>query len=169
ISEEMKIPQAVPGGADAKFILCTDPLDGSANVEANGALGMIFAVYRRPVGSLRDSLQQVLPRGSEQVAAGYVMYGPSTLLVYTSCAGVNGFTLDPNVGEFLLSHADICCPVRGTYVSANLAHLCHWHPNVQNYIESLTTDESSMGRPRSFRYTGAFVADLHRVLISGGI
>jgi fructose-1,6-bisphosphatase I len=85
ISEEMERPRTLPGGADAKFILCTDPLDGSANVDANGALGMILAVYSRREGSLRDSLQQVLPAGSEQVAAGYVMYGPSTLLVYTSC------------------------------------------------------------------------------------
>jgi fructose-1,6-bisphosphatase I len=169
ISEEMKIPQAVPGGADAKFILCTDPLDGSANVDANGALGMIFALYRRPVGSLGDSLQQVLPRGSEQVAAGYVMYGPSTLLVYTSCAGVNGFTLDPSVGEFLLSHPEIRCPVRGNYLSANLAHLPHWHRNIQRYVEYLTGSDLPEARRYSLRYTGAFVADLHRILLSGGI
>jgi fructose-1,6-bisphosphatase I len=169
ISEEMKIPHALPGGADAKFILCTDPLDGSANVDANGALGMIFAVYRRRVGSLRDSLHQVLPRGSEQVAAGYVMYGPNTLLVYTSCAGVNGFTLDPSVGEFLLSHAAIRCPVRGDYLSANLAHLPHWHRDIQKYVEYLTSDDSPETRRYSLRYTGAFVADLHRIFVSGGI
>jgi len=169
ISEEMEVPQTVPGGADGKFILCTDPLDGSANVEANGAVGMIFAVYRRREGSLRDSLQQVLPRGSEQVAAGYVMYGPSTLLVYTSSAGVNGFTLDPNVGEFLLSHVELRCPVRGNYLSANLAHLSHWHRNIQRYVEYLISNDPPEGRRHSLRYTGAFVADFHRILLSGGI
>jgi fructose-1,6-bisphosphatase I len=168
ISEEMEVPQAVPGGADAKFILCIDPLDGSANVDANGAVGMIFAVYRRREGWLRDSLQQVLPKGSEQVAAGYVMYGPSTLLVYTSCAGVNGFTLDPNLGEFLLSHAEVRCPKRGNYLSANLAHLPHWHRNIQKYVEYLTSNNLPDSR-RSLRYSGAFVADLHRILVSGGI
>jgi fructose-1,6-bisphosphatase I len=169
VSEELEVPKRVPGGADARFVLCTDPLDGSANTDTNGAVGTIFSLYRRRGDTPREDLRQVPWRGSEQVAAGYVMYGPSTLLVYTSCAGVNGFTLDPSVGEFLLSHADIRCPVRGTYVSANLVHLRQWHPNVQNYVESLTADESSISRPRSFRYTGAFVADLHRVLLSGGI
>jgi fructose-1,6-bisphosphatase I len=168
-SEEMEAPQAVPGGINAKFILCTDPLDGSANVDANGAVGMIFAVYRRREGSVRDNLQQVIPQGSEQVAAGYVMYGPSTLLVYTSCAGVNGFTLDPNLGEFLLSHPELRCPKRGNYLSTNLAHLPHWHHNIQRYVEYLTSNNLPEGRRRSLRYTGAFVADLHRILVSGGI
>jgi fructose-1,6-bisphosphatase I len=169
ISEEMEIPKAVPGGAAAKFILYTDPLDGSANVDANGALGMIFAVYRRRPESPSDGLQQVRRRGSEQVAAGYVIYGPSTLLVYTSSAGVNGFTLDPNVGDFLLSHVELRCPVRGNYLSANLAHLPHWPRNIQKYVEYLTSTDSPEGRRYSLRYTGAFVADFHRILLSGGI
>jgi fructose-1,6-bisphosphatase I len=168
ISEELEVPRRVTGGAAARFVLCTDPLDGSANTDANGAVGTIFAIYRRRGDSLKEEQRQAPWRGSEQVAAGYVMYGPSTLLVYTSGAGVNGFTLDPNVGEFLLSHANIRCPVRGNYLSANLAHLRDWHPNVQKYVE-YSTGEASMDRPRSLRYTGAFVADLHRVLISGGI
>jgi fructose-1,6-bisphosphatase I len=130
---------------------------------------MIFAVYRRRQSSLRDSRQQVLPPGSEQVAAGYVMYGPSTLLVYTSCEGVNGFTLDPSVGEFVLSHAEIRCPLRGNYLSANLAHLPHWHRNIQKYVEYLTGNDLPEGRCYSLRDTGAFVADLHRILLSGGI
>jgi len=119
ISEELEVPKRIPGDADARFVLCTDPLDGSANTDTNGAVGTIFSLYRRRGDTAREDLRQVPWRGSEQVAAGYVMYGPSAMLVYTSCAGVNGFTLDPNVGEFLLSHADIRCPVRGTYVSAN--------------------------------------------------
>jgi fructose-1,6-bisphosphatase I len=168
ISEELQVRVRVPGGADARFILCTDPLDGSANTDANGAVGTIFALYHRRGDSTSGDLQPIRWRGSEQVAAGYLLYGPSTLLVYTSRTGVNGFTLDPNVGEFLLSHANIRCPVRGNYVSANLAQLRRWPPNVQKYVEYLT-GAASTDRPRSLRYTGAFVADLHRILISGGI
>jgi fructose-1,6-bisphosphatase I len=142
ISEEMEAPRSVPGGSDAHFVLCTDPLDGSANTDTNGAVGTIFAVYRRRENSRSGDWLQVLRRGSEQVAAGYVMYGPSTLLVYTSYAGVNGFTLDPNLGEFLLSHSDIRCPVRGSYFSANLGHLQQWHPNIRRYVEHLTSNDS---------------------------
>ena len=139
----MEVPQAVPGEAETKCTLCTDPLDGSANIDANGAVGMIFAVYRRREDSLRDSLQQVLPQGSEQGAAGYVMYGPSTLLAYTSCAGVNGFTLDPNLGEFLLSHAELRCrleqPAFSVIANHNLLSvlailrysMCHVHQRTE--------------------------------------
>jgi fructose-1,6-bisphosphatase I len=169
ISEEMEEPKQVPGGNDAQFVICTDPLDGSSNTDANGTVGTIFAIYRRRENSPSGDWLQVLRRGSEQVAAGYVMYGPSTLLVYTSCAGVNGFTLDPNLGEFLLSHFDIRCPARGDYFSANLGHLHQWHPNIRRYVEYLTSNDSSTGRSYSLRYTGAFVADFHRCLISGGI
>jgi len=165
ISEEMEKPIRVPGGANAHFVLCTDPLDGSSNTDSNGAVGTIFAVYRRR----ENSRDEFLRRGSEQVAAGYVMYGPSTLLVYTSCAGVNGFTLDPELGEFLLSHVEIRCPTRGNYFSANLGNLHQWHPNIQRYVEGLTGRGTSKGRSHSLRYTGAFVADLHRILVSGGI
>jgi fructose-1,6-bisphosphatase I len=169
VSEEMKVPRCLPCGVNAKFILCTDPLDGSANVDANGAVGTIFAVYRRPPGYQEDDLRQVLRRGSEQVAAGYIMYGPSTLLIYTTSAGVNGFTLDPNIGEFFLSHEQIRCPAHGEYFSANVAYLRHWAPSIQRYVQYLTSGDSPGGRRYSLRYTGAFVADLHRILISGGI
>ena len=165
ISEEMEEPKRVPGGANAHFILCTDPLDGSSNTDANGAVGTIFALYRRRDNSPSDVSVR---HGSDQVAAGYVMYGPSTLLVYTSCESVNGFTLDPQLGEFLLSHPNIRCPVRGKYFSANLGHLQKWHPDIQRYIEHLSGKGSSTSS-YSLRYTGAFVADLHRILISGGI
>ena len=131
ISEEMDEPKRVPGGIDAQFVLCTDPLDGSANIDTNGAVGTIFAIYRRAENSRSDAWLQGLRRGSEQVAAGYVLYGPSTLLVYTSGAGVNGFTLDPNLGEFLLSHSNIRCPVRGNCFSANLGNLKKWHSNIR--------------------------------------
>jgi fructose-1,6-bisphosphatase I len=166
ISEEMEEPKRVPGGANAHFILCTDPLDGSSNTDANGAVGTIFAIYRRRENSPGD---ESVRRGADQVAAGYVMYGPSTLLVYSSRAGVNGFTLDPQLGEFLLSHSDIRCPSRGKFFSANLGNLHKWHPNVQKYVEYLNGNGSSEGHSYSLRYTGAFVADLHRILVSGGV
>jgi len=165
ISEEMEKPKRVPGGANAQFFLCMDPLDGSSNTDVNGAVGTIFAVYRRRQNS---GGEEFLQRGSEQVAAGYVMYGPSTVLVYTSRAGVNGFTLDAELGEFLLSHREIRCPARGDCFSANLGHLQKWHPNIQKFVEQLCGGGSSE-RSYSLRYTGAFVADIHRILVAGGI
>jgi fructose-1,6-bisphosphatase I len=169
VSEEMRAARSLLGGDDAKFILCTDPLDGSSNVDVNGAVGTIFAVYRRREDCPKDDPRQVLRRGSEQVAAGYIMYGPSSILVYTSSAGVNGFTLDPDIGEFLLSHEQIRCPARGDCFSANLAHLRRWPQSVQKYVQHLTGGESPDGGRYSLRYTGAFVADLHRILIAGGV
>jgi fructose-1,6-bisphosphatase I len=168
ISEEMVAVRRMPGGADAQFILCIDPLDGSSNTEADGALGTIFALHRRRKNSPGDDAAHVDFCGSEQVAAGYVLYGPSTVLVYTSSAGVIGFTLDPELGEFLLSHADIRCPSRGNYFGANLGNLHQWYPGTRKYVEHLTSDKVSE-RTYSLRYTGAFVADFHRILLSGGI
>ena len=169
ISEEMDELQRVPGGAHAPFVVCVDPLDGSSNTDTNGPVGTIFGVYRRYYDSSEGHFSKVLRRGAEQVAAGYVMYGPSAVLVYTSGMGVNGFTLDPNLGEFILSHPDMRCPIRGRLFSANLGNLHQWHLNIRKYVEYLTTNDGSPGRPYSLRYTGALVADLHRSLISGGI
>ena len=169
VSEEMEEPAVVQGGANASFILCIDPLDGSSNIDANGALGSIFGIYRRPENSPKDDLMQVIRRGSEQVAAGYIMYGPSTVMVYTSFGAVNEFTLEPVLGEFFLSHPDMRCPARGKYFSANLGNLPQWPAGVRNYVEYLTAKGSPAGRVYSLRYTGAFVADIHRILISGGI
>jgi fructose-1,6-bisphosphatase I len=169
ISEEMEELNRVPGGANAHFVLCVNPLDGSSNTDTNGPVGTIFGVYRRRDDSPEGHFSKVLRRGSEQVAAGYVMYGPGALLVYSSGSGVTGFTLDPNLGEFILSHPDIRCPVRGRLFSANLGNFYQWNPNIRKYVEYLTTNDGSPGRPYSLRYTGALVADFHRSLISGGI
>jgi fructose-1,6-bisphosphatase I len=169
VSEEMTEPKFVQGGDNARFILCIDPLDGSSNIDANGALGSIFAIYRRPDNSPKDDLLQVIRRGSEQVAAGYVMYGPCTVLVYTSFGAVNEFTLEPVVGEFFLSRPDMRCPARGKYFSANLGNLPQWPAGIRSYVEHLSGKSSPAGRAYSLRYTGAFVADIHRILISGGI
>ena len=169
VSEELEEPRHMQGAANANFVLCVDPLDGSSNTDANGALGSIFSIYRRAGHPHKDDLLQIVRRGSEQVAAGYVMYGPSTVLVYTSSAGVNEFTLDPALGEFLLSHPDMRCPARGKYFSANLGNLPKWPVGVRSYVEYITSKEAPGGKPYSLRYSGAFVADIHRILISGGI
>jgi fructose-1,6-bisphosphatase I len=169
VSEEMDEPKLLQGGDNARFILCIDPLDGSSNIDANGALGSIFAIYRRPDNSPKNDLLQVIRRGSEQVAAGYVMYGPCTVLVYTSFGAVNEFTLEPVVGEFFLSRPEMRCPARGKYFSANLGNLPQWPAGIRSYVEYLTGKSSPAGRAYSLRYTGAFVADIHRILISGGI
>ena len=169
VSEEMEKVKQVAGAEEAKYILCTDPLDGSSNTDINGSVGTIFGIYRRKKSGPIDPVSEVLRRGAEMVAAGYVMYGTSTVLVYACGHGVFGFTLDREVGEFLLSHDNIQCPPRGHYYSANVARLPDWHPNVQKYVHYLTERDPHTGRPYSLRYTGALVADVHRSLVEGGI
>jgi fructose-1,6-bisphosphatase I len=168
VSEELEETQHAASGSHACYVLCIDPLDGSSNTDINGIVGTIFGIYRRVTSDPRASLEDVLRQGSEQVAAGYVMYGPSTLLVYTSGRGVNGFTLDHDIGEFLLSHPDIRCPARGRTYSVNLGHLQEWHPGIRKLIRHLGEADAATHRPYSLRYTGALVADVHRCLIEGG-
>jgi fructose-1,6-bisphosphatase I len=187
VSEELDEPRYVPGGSDRRYVICIDPLDGSSNSDHNGAVGTIFGIYRRvstglaerpgggddrssPASARPDgSMEDVLRKGSEQVAAGYVMYGPSTVLVYTSGHGVNGFTLDPTIGSFLLSHPDIRCPARGSTYSANLGRHDEWHPNIRKVIDYWNSADPDTHRPYSLRYTGAMIADLHRILLEGGV
>ena len=169
VSEEMDEARHVMGGSEARYILCVDPLDGSSNTDVNGAVGTIFGIYRKTTSGQNESAEDLLRRGSEQVAAGYVMYGPSTLLVYTCGAGVNGFTLDPSLGEFLLSHEDIRCPSRGHYYSGNMGYYHSWHRNIREFIDYLTEHDAATHRPYSLRYSGALVADVHRSLLEGGL
>jgi fructose-1,6-bisphosphatase I len=169
VSEELDEVKQVSCAGKAKYILCTDPLDGSSNTDINGSIGTIFGIYRRRSTDGCDVLVEVLRPGSEQVAAGYVMYGTSTVLVYTCGHGVYGFTLDRELGEFLLSHENIRCPQRGRTYSANVARAGEWDPNIQKFIAYLTQRDAATGRPYSLRYTGALVADLHRTLIEGGL
>ncbi len=166
-SEELDQVKYLDCGSRAPYILCIDPLDGSSNTDINGSLGTIFGIYSRISDSYCGTEQDVLRRGSELVAAGYVLYGTSTLLVYTCGEGVHGFTLDPSLGEFLLSHPDIRTPERGHLYSANLSHASEWPPQVQAFIGSLTYPATD--QPYSLRYTGALVADLHRSLLEGGL
>ncbi len=168
-SEELDEPQQIVGGADAQYVLSIDPLDGSSNCDINGTVGTIFSIHRRLTTGSEDINRDFFRKGSDQVAAGYAMYGPSTVLVYSVGSGVNGFTLDHDIGEFLLSHEDIRCPRRGHYYSTNMGYYNQWHPNIQKFIQYLSQEDQATNRPYSLRYSGALVADLHRCLLEGGL
>jgi fructose-1,6-bisphosphatase I len=170
ISEEMEEPKALPSGSGAPYVVCIDPLDGSSNTDINGALGTIFGVSRRRVGvETAVDAPATIPRGSDLVAAGYVMYGPSTVFTYSCGAGVFGFTLDHDRGEFLLTRDRMRCPERGRTYSANLGNQASWPPSIRKYLEHITELDPETRRPYSLRYSGALVADLHRILIEGGL
>lgn len=152
-----------------KYVLLFDPLDGSSNIDANVSIGTIFTIYKRITpdgepGTLEDCLQE----GYKQVAAGYVIYGSSTMLVYTAGHGVYGFTLDPAFGEFLLSHDDIKIPKNGRIYSLNEGNYLYWHQGLKNYIKHLQSNTYN-GKPYQARYIGSMVADIHRTLLYGGI
>jgi fructose-1,6-bisphosphatase I len=153
-----------------KYVLLFDPLDGSSNIDANISVGTIFSIFRRispagKPGNLEDCLQQ----GLKQVAAGYVLYGSSTILVYTAGHGVHGFTLDPSFGEFLLSHNDMKIPKQSRIYSINEGNYKYWHPGIKKYIKYLQEEDEKTGRPYSLRYIGSMAADIHRNLLYGGI
>jgi fructose-1,6-bisphosphatase I len=167
VSEEIEDLTPLPGGENSDYIVCCDPVDGSSNTDINGSLGTIFGFWRRiPGASLSEN---ALRKGSEQILAGYVMYSTSTLLVYATAHGAHGFTLDRELGEFLLSHENISCPRRGRYYSANVGRSHEWSTGVRNYLQWVTAEDAATHRPYSLRYTGALVADLHRSLVEGGL
>jgi len=153
----------------SKYICHFDPLDGSSNIDANISIGTIFSIYKRVSASGPGTLEDCLQKGVKQVAAGYVMYGSSTVLVKTTGQGVFGFTLDPTVGEFLLSHQHLTIPKRSKTYSVNEGNFSKWHPNLQKYIKSLKEMNPELGRPYTSRYVGSLVADFHRNLLYGGI
>jgi fructose-1,6-bisphosphatase I len=152
------------------YVICIDPLDGSSNIDVNVSIGTIFSIYRRksPVGS-PATLDDVLQPGNQIVAAGYVIYGSSTMLVYSTGKGVNGFTLDPSIGEFCLSHPNIKAPKDGTIYSLNEGNSIDFPEGVQHYISWCKEKDKDTKRPYSARYIGSMVADLHRNLLKGGI
>ncbi len=154
----------------AKYVMLFDPLDGSSNIDVNVSIGTIFSIFRRnsSVGDLAN-VNDFLQKGFEQVAAGYVIYGSSTMLVYTTGHGVNGFTLDPSIGEFCLSHPNMKIPDDGKIYSINEGNLFTCSPGVQAYINWLKQTDESTSRPYTARYIGSLVADFHRNLIKGGI
>ena len=154
-----------------QYIVLFDPLDGSSNIDVNVSVGTIFSVYRldsTPEGRALN-LEDVLRPGNEQVAAGYVIYGSSTMFVYTTGHGVNGFTLDPSVGEFMLSHPDIRTPEQGTMYSVNEGYYRAFEKGLREYIKWIQTPDEDTGRPYTSRYIGSFISDFHRNLLRGGI
>ncbi len=153
-----------------KYVLLFDPLDGSSNIDANINIGTIFSIFKRksPEGT-RGTLADCLQKGIDQVAAGYVVYGSSTMLVYSTGHGVHGFTLDPSFGEFILSHEDIKIPEKGKIYSINEGNYLYWHPGLKKYIKYLQREDKETNRPYSGRYIGSMVADIHRTLLYGGI
>lgn len=154
----------------SKYVCSFDPLDGSSNIDVNVSIGTIFGIYRRKThpGSLVTK-EDFLQPGINLVAAGYVIYGSSTMLVYATRRGVQGFTLDPSIGEFTLSHADIKCPQLGKIYSVNHGNLASYSKGIQQYIINCQNKNKVNGGPYTERYIGSMVADIHRNLIKGGI
>lgn len=153
----------------SKYICHFDPLDGSSNIDANISIGTIFSIYKRISESGPGTLGDCLQKGTCQVASGYVIYGSSTILVYTTGQGVHGFTLDPTVGEFLLFYENIQIPKKSKTYSINEGNYSRWDKNLQKYIDDLKSVDESKGRPYSARYVGSLVADFHRNLLYGGL
>lgn len=155
---------------NSKYVCMFDPLDGSGNIDVNVSIGTIFGIYRRvskqgTIATREDFLQ----KGTQQVAAGYIVYGSSTMLVYATRRGVNGFTLDPSIGEFTLSHPDIKCPPSGKIYSVNHGNFFQYNKGVQHYITICQKKDKTSGGPYTQRYIGSMVSDVHRNLIKGGI
>ena len=154
---------------NAKYVIAMDPLDGSSNIDVNVSIGTIFSIYRRKTTNGHATLEDFLQKGTEQVAAGYVIYGSSTMLVYTTGCGVNGFTLDPSIGEFCLSHPNLKSPTKGNIYSINEGNGLHFPNGIKEYIKYCQDEDKATSRPYSSRYIGSLVADFHRNLIKGGI
>jgi len=168
--EEEDIIHIPPHFHVGKYVLIFDPLDGSSNIDANVSIGTIFSIYKRvspdnQPGTTEDCLQP----GHQQVAAGYVIYGSSTMMVYTAGNGTHGFTLDPAFGEYILSHKNIQTPKKSKIYSINEGNYLYWHPGLKKYIKYLQDEDESTNRPYSSRYIGSMVADIHRNLLYGGI
>jgi fructose-1,6-bisphosphatase I len=168
-SEELD--EAILQQNHAKYVALFDPLDGSSNIDTNVGIGTIFAILRRSDPKLSlPSVADALRPGREIVAAGYVLYGPSTIFVLSTGQGAHGFTLDPSIGEFFLSQPDIKCPQRGSCYSVNEGNYTRWTPQIQRWVRHIKGDPpSSEGTPYGARYVGSLVADAHRTLIKGGI
>ena len=166
VSEENEDIIYVPSveGKEAKYVVAFDPLDGSSNIDVNVSVGTIFSIYHRQSAQDKNpEIEDFLQKGTALVAAGYVIYGTSTILVYTTGHGVNGFTLDPSIGEFCLSHRDIKIPNRGPYYSVNQGYYLKFDVDMRRYIDYCS--DLNLG----LRYIGSMVSDIHRILFQGGI
>ncbi len=171
IADLIEIPPQYPKG---NYILLFDPLDGSSNIDVNVSIGTIFGIYKRKNQTSDDSevlLDEVLQPGIQQVAAGYFIYGSSTIMVYTTGngTGVHGFTLYPSVGEFLLSHENIKIPEKGKIYSVNEGNYEYWDDKTKALVDYFKARDKETGRPYTSRYVGSLVADFHRNLLKGGI
>ncbi len=155
---------------NGKYVVSMDPLDGSSNIDVNVSIGTIFSIFRRvtPVGH-KAGPKDFLQEGTKQIAAGYIIYGSSTMMVYTTGRGVNGFTLDPSIGEFCLSHPDILMPHSGSIYSINEGNYIKFPDGVKKYLKYCQEKDAPTGRPYTSRYIGSLVADIHRNLLKGGI
>jgi fructose-1,6-bisphosphatase I len=165
-SEELEEPHVYHGKADgARYLVLFDPMDGSSNIDVNGVLGTIFSVRPRRDGTETDLLRP----GSEQVAAGYILFGPAVLFVYSSGDGVHVFSLDPSIGEFVLVRRKVAMPPRGRGYAVNEGRRSGWSDADRAFVEHLKENDASTGRPYSTRYSGSMVGDVHRILLEGGI
>lgn len=167
---EEVIPVDNPQSRGARYVVLMDPLDGSSNIDVNVSVGTIFSVYERisPVGQ-PGTQKDCLQKGSKQIAAGYVIYGSSTMIVYTTGHGVNGFTLDPSIGEFLLSHPTMKVPEKCNIYSLNEGNYRKFQPGLKEYLRHIKGKYDPTVRPYSSRYIGSMVADFHRNLLRGGV
>lgn len=156
--------------ANSKYVVLFDPLDGSSNIDVNAPIGTIFSIYRR-VSELGKPCtpEDFLQPGNKLMAAGYVIYGSSTMMVYATRLGCNGFTLEPSIGEFCLSHPDLKCPEKGKIYSINQGNTCKYSEGMKAFLDYCMESNKEEGRPYSHRYIGSMVADMHRTLIKGGI
>jgi fructose-1,6-bisphosphatase I len=168
-SEEMDEPLRFERRPEAEYLLLVDPLDGSSNTDCNMPLGAIFSVVASRRQGQRPTDQDFLARGLDQVAAGYLLYGSSTMLVYTTGQGVHGFTLDQGIGEYVLSHERMRMPEQGKVYAVNEGNYHKWTPGMRRYVDHLKVADKASGRPYSGRYSGCLVADVHRLLITGGL
>ncbi|NIA23254.1 MAG: class 1 fructose-bisphosphatase [Proteobacteria bacterium] len=169
-SEEVADPiYPVDGYPIGKYVVSFDPLDGSSNIDVNASIGTIFGVHRRRSEGGRGTVEDLLQKGTELVGAGYIIYGSSTIMVYSAGFGVHGFTYDPSVGEFLLSHENIRIPTKGNIYSINEGNTIYWDETIRKYVEYIKSKQNHLKKPYTARYIGSLVADFHRNLLRGGI
>jgi fructose-1,6-bisphosphatase I len=167
-SEELEEPVYFEK-ASGNYLVVADPLDGSSNIDVNVSIGTIFGILRHERSKGPPSVGSFLQKGRDYVAAGYVIYGSSTVLVLTTGKGVHAFTFDPTAGEFFLSHENIRCPTKGTIYSVNEGNCARWSEGVKRWAAYVKDNDKASGRPYSHRYVGSLVADAHRTLLKGGI